>query len=230
MTSLLTAAGVPEAANRLRVVWQEYEQQESHVSKIVHQIDKLDPLQQAFQYTRQHPDQAFLLEDFKAKSILDGITDPFLVDIKDRILSDWDAYESRKRNFQFILVLGGPGVGKGTQCATAAAHHTHHGCAHISVGDLLRQEQADLASPFRQFISNSFAAKVPVPPLLVMKLLIRELESDGTRGKRVILLDGFPRSVPQLEEFEEQVRTYTSYHEGLCLITARLRMSIPLSL
>ena len=38
-----------------------------------------------------------------------------------------------------VFVLGGPGSGKGTQCAMLAKDYNY---AHISVGDLLRQEVA----------------------------------------------------------------------------------------
>lgn len=38
-----------------------------------------------------------------------------------------------------IFVIGGPGVGRGTQCALAAEELA---LKHISVGDLLRAEQA----------------------------------------------------------------------------------------
>lgn len=193
----------------MRGIWQEYEQHESHVSKVVHQIDKLDALLQAFYYTRQYPGlepspryPKLRLSDFRAKEILDQINDPHLKLIRDTILHKWNAYESQRLP-RFILVVGGPGVGKGTQCAEAAAKK---GFAHISVGDLLRQEQADPNSHFREFISKSFKAKVPVPPELAMVLLNRECDSDRIRGKQVILLDGFPRSVPQLEAFEQQVR------------------------
>jgi hypothetical protein len=102
--ALVTDAGFPRLADRMRGAWQEYEQHESHVSKIVHQIDKLDPLQQALRYARQYPDlkpnpqyPTLRLGDFRAKEILDQITDPYLVGIRDGILRDWDAYESRKR-------------------------------------------------------------------------------------------------------------------------------------
>lgn len=36
-----------------------------------------------------------------------------------------------------VFVLGGPGVGKGTQCAKIVAQY---GWVHLSAGDLLREE------------------------------------------------------------------------------------------
>jgi len=44
-----------------------------------------------------------------------------------------------------------------------------------------------------------------VPAALTMELLKRELERVQARGKSGVLLDGFPRSVQQLEAFQEQV-------------------------
>ncbi|KAK3943198.1 hypothetical protein QBC46DRAFT_378504 [Diplogelasinospora grovesii] len=54
-------------------------------------------------------------------------------------------------------------------------------------------------------LSKSMEKRVPVPPMLAMELLIRELESKPTRDKPGILLDGFPRSVQQPDAFEQQI-------------------------
>jgi adenylate kinase len=43
-------------------------------------------------------------------------------------------------SLKIFFVLGGPGSGKGTQCAKIAEKY---GFAHISTGDLLRQEVID---------------------------------------------------------------------------------------
>jgi len=40
---------------------------------------------------------------------------------------------------QVVFVIGGPGAGKGTQCAKASKVYD---AVHMSVGDLLREEQA----------------------------------------------------------------------------------------
>lgn len=154
---------------------------------------------QAFDYTHKYPHLGARLRDFT--EVREQITDSFLSRIMEGTLSDWEALE-KPRPHRFILVVGGPGVGKGTQCAKAAAKP---GIAHVSVGELLRQEQMKPLSAFGDFISQSIAAKVPVPSILAIKLLNRELSR--LLGKQVILLDGFPRSEEQLNAFEQQVQT-----------------------
>lgn len=53
-----------------------------------------------------------------------------------------------------VFVLGGPGSGKGTQCALIAGEETL-GFAHLSAGDLLRAERnskSELADMINEFI------------------------------------------------------------------------------
>jgi UMP-CMP kinase len=48
-----------------------------------------------------------------------------------------------------IFVLGGPGVGKGTQCGNLVKDY---GFVHLSAGDLLREEQNREGSEFGELI------------------------------------------------------------------------------
>jgi len=48
-----------------------------------------------------------------------------------------------------IFVLGGPGAGKGTQCARIVDKFGH---VHLSAGDLLREERAKPGSEVRLLI------------------------------------------------------------------------------
>lgn len=67
-----------------------------------------------------------------------------------------------------IFVIGGPGVGKGTQCKMAAEHFNFE---HISVGELLRAKEQNTSSFFRDFITESIRESVVVPVTLTMQLL-----------------------------------------------------------
>ena len=96
-------------------------------------------------------------------------------------------------------MLGGPGVGKGTQCARIANEFDF---CHISVGDLLREEARSSTSPYRDFIIESFEKSVIIPPGLTTSLLQKEMHKMQDGGKRRFLLDGFPRDVPQVIDFE----------------------------
>lgn len=56
-----------------------------------------------------------------------------------------------------MFVIGGPGVGKGTQCSRLAVDL---GLEHISVGDLLRKESQRPSSVYADFINKSIKESV----------------------------------------------------------------------
>lgn len=95
--------------------------------------------------------------------------------------------------------LGGPGVGKGTQCARVAKEFDF---CHIFVGDLLREEAKSSASPYIDFIPESIKKSVLLPAQLTTLLLKQEMKRAQAEGTRRFLLDGFPRSVAQAVNFE----------------------------
>ncbi|KAI0259971.1 UMP-CMP kinase [Gloeopeniophorella convolvens] len=109
-----------------------------------------------------------------------------------------------------VFVLGGPGAGKGTQCARLVA--THSFC-HLSAGDLLRAEQDRPDSQFGALIRTCIREGTIVPMEVTIKLLEgamrAALESttgpvwEGGRGR--FLIDGFPRKMDQALKFEEDV-------------------------
>lgn len=202
-------SGATDLADRFKSLWDEYEAGSSVVSKVVHQIDKLEALQQAYLYTVRYPERD--LSDFKRHR--DSITDPWLRQQADEILHKWDAATTRpKSNLTTVFVIGGPGVGKGTQCALAAERSNFE---HISVGELLRLEERNPCSVFSKFISDSFRQSIVVPAMLTMHLLETRLRRAQEQGKAGVLIDGFPRSLEQLQAFQQQVCPHiiTTQHE-----------------
>ncbi len=99
-----------------------------------------------------------------------------------------------------IFVLGGPGAGKGTMCELA---ESQLGWTHLSMGDLLRAEQAkggETAAVIDQFIT----AGQLVPNEIMVRLLKDSMEwITRTTGKNNFLLDGFPRSLNNMERWNE---------------------------
>ncbi|KAI3618436.1 hypothetical protein CBS9595_002799 [Malassezia furfur] len=112
-----------------------------------------------------------------------------------------------------VFVLGGPGSGKGTQCARLVRDY---GFLHLSAGDLLRAEQTRPGSQYGAMIAEYIKDGKIVPMEVTIGLLrnaIQEaLESNDTSGKEGwgnghgrFLIDGFPRKLDQLFKFEETV-------------------------
>jgi hypothetical protein len=97
---------------------------------------------------------------------------------------------------------GGPGVGKGTQCARIARDF---GAEHISVGDLLREEAESDSSVFAEFINDSIRNSVIMPAELTINLLRNSIDNARSKGKCTFIIDGFPRSLEQARAFEEKV-------------------------
>lgn len=99
-----------------------------------------------------------------------------------------------------VFVLGGPGAGKGTMCELA---ESQLGWAHLSTGDLLREELA-AGGPGAVTIEEFMTAGKLVPNEIMLTLLKAEMERiTRTTGKNNFLLDGFPRSPANLEAWHE---------------------------
>ena len=95
-----------------------------------------------------------------------------------------------------VFVLGGPGSGKGTMCELA---ETQLGWVHLSMGDLLRAERAR-GGETAVTIENFITAGQLVPNEITVTLLSRAMETaTRTTGKTNFLLDGFPRSLDNMD-------------------------------
>lgn len=87
-----------------------------------------------------------------------------------------------------LFVLGGPGAGKGTQCANMVRDY---GFKHLSAGDLLREEQDRPGSEFGEMIKDYIRNGQIVP----MEVTIQLLENAMTHtiekeDKKRFLIDG----------------------------------------
>jgi len=90
-----------------------------------------------------------------------------------------------------VVLLGPPGVGKGTQAKLAAKANAW---THLSTGDLLRDEVArgtELGGKSKDFMS----AGELVPDELMVAMVAGRIA--GVGADEVLLLDGFPRTVAQ---------------------------------
>ena len=92
-----------------------------------------------------------------------------------------------------IILLGPPGVGKGTQAARLI---DSVGGEHISTGDLLREayrDGTDLGLGAQEFMDKGEL----VPDLLILGLIRDHLST--TAPETNIVFDGFPRTIAQAE-------------------------------
>jgi len=188
----------PVFADQILELWSEHEEGASLAARLVRQLDKLECLDQAVIYEER---SGVNLEEFMG--LEEQVTLPELRDLVDMRLQDYERLRSRARtHIVIIFVSGGPGVGKGTQCARAAKEFD---LCHISVGDLLRAEAECPTSPYGDFISESIEKSVLIPPQLTTHLLHEQMEKAQATGQRKFVLDGFPRNLPQITDFEAKI-------------------------
>ena len=96
------------------------------------------------------------------------------------------------------FVLGGPGAGKGTQCAQLVSDF---GFVHLSAGDLLREERAS-GSPNGELIESYIRDGKIVPVQITVTLLKNAM--DKVQGEaRSFLIDGFPRNRDNVSGWSE---------------------------
>ncbi|KAF2028940.1 cytidylate kinase [Setomelanomma holmii] len=180
-------------------VWHEYEAGQSQAAQLVKQVDKLECIQQAIVYRQKHSIPR--LDEFM--ELQAKITLPELQPLLQVCLKRYEVVKmSQQDDMVIVFVSGGPGVGKGTQCTRLAREYGFH---HVCVGDLLRDEARDQGSPYKDFIAESIQKSILLPASFTTELLRKELGRSKAQGQRRFLLDGFPRSINQLTDFESKI-------------------------
>jgi adenylate kinase len=103
-----------------------------------------------------------------------------------------------------IVFLGPPGAGKGTQAVRLAERL---GVPHLSTGEMLR-EATRLGDPLADRAAEYMRAGRLVPTEIVQHLVdVRISQPDCAAG---YLLDGFPRTVEQAEDFDRLLAANSS--------------------
>ena len=114
----------------------------------------------------------------------------------------------------FIVLLGPPGVGKGTQ-AEILARSTN--LAHISSGDLFRENlknQTDLGKLAKSYMDKGEL----VPDDVTIKMIRDRLKRDDCKSGAI--LDGFPRTPAQADALEKTLAEFSGQVDKVPYITA----------
>ncbi|HEX3987166.1 MAG TPA: adenylate kinase [Acidobacteriaceae bacterium] len=98
-----------------------------------------------------------------------------------------------------ILLMGAPGVGKGTQAKELVAKW---GVPQISTGDLLRYHR-DHGTPLGQKTKEIMASGKLVPDELVNQMVAERLQQPDTANG--FILDGFPRTLGQAKWLDKHI-------------------------
>ena len=97
-----------------------------------------------------------------------------------------------------LIFLGPPGAGKGTQ---AKVLEERFGYRQISTGDILRRHRAE-KTPLGIEAQSYMDRGELVPDDLIIRMMEGELDANPAE----VILDGFPRTVPQAQALDELLR------------------------
>uniref|UniRef100_A0A672I5W6 Adenylate kinase isoenzyme 5 n=1 Tax=Salarias fasciatus TaxID=181472 RepID=A0A672I5W6_SALFA len=120
------------------------------------------------------------------------------------LIEEYEVFDPDRPRPKVILVIGGPGSGKGTQSLKIAERY---GFQYVSVGELLRKKMIHNATSNRKWsliakiITNGELAPQETTITEIKQKIMKIPEANG------IVIDGFPRDVGQALSFEDQICT-----------------------
>ena len=115
----------------------------------------------------------------------------------------------------YIVLLGPPGAGKGTQAQRIAAET---GLLHISTGDMFR-ENVKNGTPLGKQANEYMSTGALVPDELTIKMLLERISRDD--AKAGAMFDGFPRNVVQAEALDTALKAQDAKVDRALLISVR---------
>ncbi|XP_034744109.1 adenylate kinase isoenzyme 5 [Etheostoma cragini] len=120
------------------------------------------------------------------------------------LIEEYEVFDPSRPRPKIILVIGGPGSGKGTQSLKIAERY---GFQYVSVGELLRKKMIHNATSNRKWsliakiITNGELAPQETTITEIKQKIMKIPDANG------IVIDGFPRDVGQALSFEDQICT-----------------------
>ena len=96
-----------------------------------------------------------------------------------------------------VVIFGAPESGKGTQSEKLIERYGLH---HISTGEVLRDHIAR-KTPIGQIAKTYINQGQLIPDSLMIKIL-EEIIDNEPKAKEGVILDGFPRTIPQAEALD----------------------------
>ena len=108
--------------------------------------------------------------------------------------------QGKRDKFMKLVLIGAPAAGKGTQAARLVEHYL---IAHISTGDMLREEVAKETELGKEAKAIMASGGLVSDEIIIAMVKERIKKDDCAKG---FILDGFPRTVVQAEKLDEMVK------------------------
>ena len=106
----------------------------------------------------------------------------------------------------FLILLGAPGVGKGTVAVKLSAATN---LPHISTGDIFRENIRNKTELGKQVTAILDKGEL-VPDELTIKIIAARLQENDVTSVSGAILDGFPRTVAQAQALDRIIEVRTS--------------------
>lgn len=100
-----------------------------------------------------------------------------------------------------LILVAPPGAGKGTQAEILSERY---GVAHIETGQIIRnaiKQETEAGTQAKEYVDDGKL----VPDEIVVEMIRERLQDPDCREGYI--LDGFPRTVPQAEAFDDMIST-----------------------
>lgn len=106
---------------------------------------------------------------------------------------------------KIIFVIGGPGSNKATLCLKAVGMNP--GWSHLSIGRTLRLLAESEPKPLTE--NHAIKEAITAGEMVTKESLDKIIRSNILQlvNKKGIIIDGFPRDMTQIQDFQEKVRS-----------------------
>jgi len=112
----------------------------------------------------------------------------------------------------YVIFLGAPGAGKGTQAAIVAQELN---LVHIASGDLFRQaveQGTELGIKAKSYMEKG----VLVPDEITIRMVLEQMSASGCQSG--VILDGFPRNLEQAKALDRALQEQAKAIDGVVYI------------